>query len=87
MSGDPDGSLGLSQPLLGSGGAASARGMPGGLGGLGRGVKLSKVSAAGDREALEEPGVNGASPRSALGSQASDRCMSWGLQAPVILRD
>lgn len=72
MSGEIDGSLALNQPLLGSGRAASVRGTPGSLEGLGRDVKLSSLSAAGDREDHEEPGVNGASPRSALGSQASD---------------
>ena len=68
-----DGGLALNQPLLGNSREASVSGMPGSLGLPGKGKKLSVLSALEGREgleALEEPGINGGSPRSAVGSQA-----------------
>ena len=66
-----DGSQALSQPLLGNGRETSLSGMPGSLGFPGKRKKLSILPAAENREALEDPGINGVSPRSAVGSQVS----------------
>ena len=70
LSGDMDNTQALSQPLLSSDREAGLNGTSGSLDNPGKGKTLSVLSAAEGREALEEHGINGASPRSAVGSQA-----------------